>query len=124
MRKVSPSKLAAKVLKASADDMELLREHDFKDDEAMHDDELHEMLRAQFAGEVDRITQELSETYGKPLRTGATDNKFVGLNGVVRYAVWRIGEKHLYVAAAREERECPFLLVIGAAAGTCKRDVG
>ncbi len=119
MRKktISVTKLAQKLLQKGRDDLELLREHAFKDDEAMHDDELHERLCGEFSAEVDRVNDELSKLYGKPDRTGATDNKLIPLNGVVRYAAWRVGKARLFVAAAREERECPFLLVLGVAVG-------
>src|SRR6185369_5358573 len=97
---ISATKLAQKMLQAGGDDIELLREHDFKGDEAMHDDELHERLRKEFSAEVDTAVGELSERYGKPFRTGSADNKLIPLNGVVRYAIWRVGKKRLFVAAA------------------------
>jgi hypothetical protein len=113
----SPTQLARDFLRAGDDKMECLREHDFGDDEvAQHDDELHERLCEEFSAEVDRLKEELSGTYGKPLRTGSADTPLVPLNGVFRYAVWRVGAKRLYVAASREERECPVVLVLGTVA--------
>jgi hypothetical protein len=116
-RTISPAKLAEKLLEAGSEDMELLREHDFKDDEAMHDDALHERLRAEFSAELDEVKEAISRLYGKPIQTGNKDNRLIPLNGAVRYAVWRAGKKRLFVAAAREERECPFLLVLGVIPG-------
>ena len=113
-RTKSPGPLAREFLRAGDEKLELLREHDFGDDEvAQHDDELHEKLCEEFSAEVDRLKDELSREYGKPLRAGSADTRLVPLNGVFRYAVWRVGGKRLYVAASREERECPVVLVLG-----------
>ena len=56
-------------------------------------------------------------TYGKPLRTGRSNTRLIPINGVFRYAVWEVGKRRLFVAAAREDRECPMELVLGAAPG-------
>jgi hypothetical protein len=110
----SPAQLARQFLRASDEKIEWLREHDFGDDEvAQHDDGLHEELCEEFSAEVDRLKEELSKTYGKPLRAGSADSRLVPVNGVFRYAVWRVGGKRLYVVASREERECPVVLVLG-----------
>ena len=58
-----------------------------------------------------------SKIYGKPLRAGNTNTKLIPLNGVFRYATWRIGKRQLFVAAAREDRECPMWVVLGATSG-------
>ena len=98
--------------------LEFLRERVFHLDEtAAHDDELHEKLCEEYSADVDRLKAELSKTYGKPLRAGSSTTRLVPLNGVFRYAVWKVGKRHLFIAAAREDRECPMWLVLGATPG-------
>lgn len=117
LKTASVAKLARKLLQASGEQTELLRMHDFKTDVASHDDDLHDRLCLEFSSEVDQAARELSKAYGRPFRTGAKDCDLIPVNGVVRYAVWKLGARRLFVAAAREEREVPFLLLLGVISG-------
>src|SRR5688572_32792753 len=113
-----PAQLARKVLGGSGVKLEFLRERVFHlDEDAAHDDDLHERLCEEYSAEFDRLKAELSKTYGKPLRAGSTNTRLVPLNGVFRYAVWKVRKRHLFIAAAREDRECPMWLVLGATSG-------
>lgn len=109
-------RLAAKVLKREAGYLEDLRTHDFRDDESAHDDELVERLYAEFAGQVGRVQAALTEEYGPPARAGKAGDRAVGLNGVFRFAVWRVGSQRLYVAAHHEDRGLPIILWLGTVA--------
>jgi hypothetical protein len=100
--------------------LEDLRIHDFTDDEAAHDDEAIEKLYADFSAEFDRVEAALTKEYGKPLRTGTEDDEVIPLNGVFRFAIWRVGGKQLFAAAAHEDRGVPILLMLG----TADADVG
>ena len=43
------------------------------------------------------------------------DARVVPLNGVFRFAVWEVGERFLFAAAAHEDRGVPILLILGSA---------
>lgn len=111
----SATTLASELLEGDAGALEELRIHEFKDDDEAHDDEAVEKLYADFASQFDRVEAELSKRYGKPSRTGKEDDEIIPLNGVFRFAVWPVGDKQLFVAAAHEDRGVPILLMLGTA---------
>lgn len=105
--------LAHKLLAEKAESLEELRIYVFEDDAAAHDDELQEQLETEFAGHFDLAKQELTASFGTPLRIGNGDSEWIPLNGVFRFAVWQIAGKFLWCTAAHEDRELPFLLMLG-----------
>ena len=109
--------LAREVLEGDAGALEELRIHEFTDDEEAHDDEAVEQLYADFSSEFAGVVAVLSKQYGKPSRTGNDDDEDIPLNGVFRFAVWPVGDKQLFVAAAHEDRGVPVLLMLGTADG-------
>ena len=113
----SPTALAKELLEAEVGGLEELRIHEFTDDESAHDDELAERLYAEFSADFDRVQAELGKEYGSPSRTGQEDDEVIPLNGVFRFAVWQIGDKQLFAAAAHEDRGVPILLMLGTAGG-------
>ena len=110
----SAVKLAQKLLKKDGDSLEMLRMHDFPDDESAHDDELTERLYGEFSAEVENIQTELSKEYG-PARKGKSDTPAVPLNGVFRYAIWKAAPRRLFIAAHHEDRGVPIILWLGTA---------
>jgi len=111
--------LASELLQGDAGSLEELRIHEFTDDEEAHDDEAIENLYSDFSAEFDRIEAALTKEYGEPSRTGKEDDEAIPLNGVFRFAVWAVGDKQLFAAAAHEDRGVPILLMLG----TADRDV-
>jgi hypothetical protein len=114
---VSPTSLARELVDRGPGGLEELRVLEFPDDEAAHDDALHERLHAEFAAEFDGIQAELTEAYGEPLRTGVADDGLIPLNGVFRFALWQVGAMILFAAAAHEDRDCPLVLMLGTTDG-------
>ena len=112
--------LATELLEGDAGGLEELRIHEFMDDEEAHDDEAIEKLYADFSAEFDRVEAALTKQYGEPSRTGKADDEVISLNGVFRFAIWPVGDKELFAAAAQEDRGVPILLMLG----TADRDVG
>ena len=106
-------KLAQELLKKDETALEELRMHDFPDDESAHDDELTEQLYVEFSAEVEGVQTELSKEYGPPLDAGGCDTNAIPLNGVFRYASWRVADKQLFVAAHHEDRGVPIILWLG-----------
>jgi len=92
-----------------------LRTHEFSDEASAHDDELTDRLYADFSAEFERVQTELTKQYGSPSRTGQTDDNLIPLNGVFRFAVWPVGDRQLFLAAAHEDRGIPILLILGRA---------
>jgi hypothetical protein len=109
----SPTVLAKELLEGDAGGLEELRIHEFTNDESAHDDELTERLYAEFSAEFERVQTELTKPYGPPSRTGQTDDEVIPLNGVFRFAVWPVGDRQLFAAAAHEDRGVPILLMLG-----------
>jgi hypothetical protein len=112
-----PTDLAYELMNGELGGLDLLRIHQFPDDESAHDDELTERLYAEFSVDFDRAQAELTKTYGEPTRVGQDGDEVVPLCGVFRFAVWEFGDKVLFAAAAHEDRGCPILLMLGAADG-------
>jgi|SRR5579862_3674582 hypothetical protein len=104
---------AQKFLKEDEDNLEMLRMHEFPDDESAHDDELTERLYAEFSADVESAQAELSRHYGDPARTGTEDDELIPLNGVFRFAIWSVEGKHLFIAAHHEDRGVPIVLALG-----------
>jgi hypothetical protein len=113
----SATALASELLEGDAGGLEELRIHDFADDEEAHDDEAIDKLYEEFSSELDSVVTTLSKKYGKPSRTGKEDDEAIPLNGVFRFAMWSVGDKQLFVAAAHEDRGVPVLLMLGTADG-------
>ncbi|MDR2880543.1 MAG: hypothetical protein LBV29_01390 [Azoarcus sp.] len=113
MRKATD--LARQLLEADPGDLEEWRIHVFEDDESAHDDALTEKLYAEFSAEFARVQAELAAQYGAPARTGEEDDDLIPLNGVFRFAIWLVGDRQLFVAAAHEDRGVPILLMLGTA---------
>jgi hypothetical protein len=111
----SPTSLARELIEGDSGGLEELRIHEFTDDESAHDDELVERLYAEFSTDFDRVQAELTDTYGEPSRVGEGDDAVGPLNGVFRFAVWEVGDKLLFAAAAHEDRGVPILLMLGTA---------
>jgi hypothetical protein len=107
--------LAKNILKAAPGMLEEIRIHEFTDDEEAHDDEAVDKLYSDFSAEFDRGEAVLTKQYGKPSRTGKEDDETIPLNGVFRFAVWQVGDKQLFAAAAHEDRGVPMLLMLGTA---------
>jgi hypothetical protein len=113
----SATALAKKLLAGDAGELEELRIHDFPDDEAAHDDEATDELYQDFSAEFERVEAALTKAYGKPSRVGKQDDEVIPLNGVFRFAVWSVGDKQLFAAAAHEDRGVPILLMLGTVEG-------
>jgi hypothetical protein len=111
----SATSLAKELLKAEVGGLEELRIHEFSDDESSQDDKLTERLYAEFSAEFDGVQAKLSKKYGSPSRVGQEDDEVIPLNGVFRFAVWQVGDRLLFAAAAHEDRGVPILLMLGTA---------
>src|SRR5262245_35679899 len=113
----SATALASELLEGDAGALEELRIHEFADDEEAHDEDAIDKLYEDFSSEFDRVVTAIAKKYGKPSRTGKEDDQVIPLNGVFRFAVWSVGDKQLFAAAAHEDRGVPILLMLGTAAG-------
>ena len=113
----SATTLARELLEVDAGGMEEISIHVFQGDEEAHDDQAVEKLYADFSSEYERVEAELSKQYGKPSRTGKEEDEVIPLNGVFRFAVWSVGDKQLFAAAAHEDRGVPILLMLGTTDG-------
>jgi hypothetical protein len=108
-------KLVRKLLEADEDGLEELKVYKFPldDDGPAQDDELQEKLTTEFESAFKSAKAELAKTFGKPVRTGVDDHENIPLNGVFRFAIWQVQAKLLWLAAAHEDRELPYVLILG-----------
>ena len=111
----SATGLAKQLLEGDAGGLEELRVHEFEDDEEAHDDEATEALYQDFSADFDRAQAALSKKYGRPMQVGKDNDDAIPLNGVFRFAIWKIEDKQLYLAAAHEDRGVPIILMLGTA---------
>jgi hypothetical protein len=110
--------LARKCLSEPGEQLEPLLIYQFQDDVVAHDDELQDHLKVEFEGEWKRATAEIALEFGEATIAILYDEtEYVPLNGVYGASSWQIGKKRLFVAYAHEDRETPYLLVVGTVQG-------
>lgn len=98
--------------------VELLEIYEFAGDSAdeeAHDDDLQDLLEQRFIADFDRLKKDLVEKFGKEKRSGTDDDPSIPVSGAFRWAAWEVGARTLYLTAAHEDRELPYLLFIGVA---------
>ena len=107
---------AAESCLAGGEPMALLRIYQFKDDVEAHDDDLQEHLSKSFLEAFHTAASALDIAYGSHTNIDV-DNDFdsIPLCGVFRAASWNAAGTNLYLAAAHEDRETPYLLLISVA---------
>lgn len=108
--------LARQCLSAVAGTMEPLYLFNFEDDAEAHDDSLQERVAAEFDEAWLGVVEELNRTFG-PATTAETEEEadWVPLCGVGGAAWWETKQGRLWVAYAHEDRETPYLLMVGKA---------
>jgi hypothetical protein len=115
---VNPAfKLIRELLDGGTDDMRELRIYEFQNDSEAHDDELQAKIAKEFETEFEQAQGDLSKKFGLPVRTGKANDPAIPLSGIFRCAVWRFRDREFFLAAAHEDREAPFLLMMGVESG-------
>lgn len=109
----SATQIARELLANGEEEPVEIRDHEFADDAAAHDDAAIERLYTEFGAECKKLQAELTRTFGKPSETGQEDGEIVPHNGVFQFAAWEVEDQYLFVAASHEDRELPILLTIG-----------
>jgi len=113
---MSATALANSMIEDEESDIEELQVHEFPDDTTAHDEAAIQGLYQQFNSDFDDVSAELSVQYGDPAYAGDVDTDAIPLNGVFRYAIWNVEGKHLFLAAAHEDRGTPIVLMLGTTA--------
>jgi hypothetical protein len=104
---------AEELLKSSASQCEEIDCREFYDDEEAHDDQLQESLEGMFLKNCAKYEKAITQKYGAPAMEGTTEHCDLPLNGVLRYFIWSIKEKMLYLAVCHEDRELPWVVCLG-----------
>ncbi|SRR6266705_3598874 len=106
--------LARKCLAGHGEKSEPLLVYSFKDDNEAHDDDLQERLEAEFERAWREVTERLAEVFG-PALVGEDyeETRWVPLSGVGGASSWHTEHGRLWVAYAHEDRETPYLLLVG-----------
>jgi hypothetical protein len=118
---VTIKKQLAKSILAKADGLLKSRKSKFEDvdyrelydDEEAHDDELQGKLEASFLANMVSYEKVVSVKFGLPTEVGTDEHKSIPINGVVRYAIWTVGKKRLYLAVSHEDTELPWVTYLG-----------
>ena len=111
--KESAPQIARRLLLAGGRGLEVLRIHQFEDDITAHDDELQATLERDFNEACIHVQAELAQEFGNPSRGGTEVTGVIPWNGIFRFAIWETEGKVLYLCAAHEDRELPYLLLLG-----------
>ena len=105
---------AAESCLAGGEPMVLLQIYQFQDDVEAHDDVLQEKLSNRFLQAFQEAANALDDTYGPHTEFDVEDDvDSIPLCGVFRAVSWGVAGNNLYLAAAHEDRETPYLLVVG-----------
>lgn len=95
-------------------ELAVLRVRQIKDNVEAHDDILQEKLADEFDQACVSAIGALESEFGPAFEIDCNcDDVPLPLCGFFRAAVWEIDGKKLCVGAAHEDRECPYLLVLG-----------
>jgi hypothetical protein len=106
--------LARKCLSADGPQMEPLLVYSFQSDVDAHDDVLQNRLITEFEEEWRKASVELAREFGAAVTAeSCEETEYVPLNGVGGASSWQVAGKRLYVAYAHEDRETPYLLIVG-----------
>jgi len=93
---------------------EALLVYSFKDDNDAHDDALQERLWTEFRQTWLTATAELEKKFGPAvIAEKMEETRWVPLCGVGGVSSWKTDCGLLWIAYAHEDRECPFLLLVG-----------
>ena len=106
--------LAHKCLASPGEQSEPLLVYYFEDDSEAHDDELQGQLETEFNQAWLATTEELTRAFGPALVVEeCEETRWVPLSGVGGASSWRTDQGRLWVAYAHEDRETPYLLLVG-----------
>jgi hypothetical protein len=104
---------ARRLLRGKKNACEEIEERTFSHDKEAHDDELQERLEQSFAKKLKSFRKKLSTVFQEPTETGTDNHCDIPLNGILEYAIWKVSGKSLYLATVHEDRELPWLIVLG-----------
>lgn len=91
---------------------ECLQAWEFRSDHEAHDGELTERYYAEADEARAAMEQGLCHEYGPPASAGES-NQEIPLCGILRYSLWELDDRRLYLASAHEDRGLPILLMMG-----------
>jgi hypothetical protein len=111
-KSANPIELAKRCL-GSPGNIEILRIYQFDDDEEAQDDEKQENLQREFEAAFFEAVKRLETEFGEARIAESEDEiEAVPHSGVFCAAFWVIDNVTLVVAAAHEDRETPYLIII------------
>lgn len=105
--------MAENLLKQRKSRHEVIDCREFFSDVEAHDDELQTSLEENFLANFQKYERSVTGRYGSPGTNGNNDHPGIPHCGVLRYAIWTIDGQSLYLALTHEDRELPFLIVMG-----------
>jgi hypothetical protein len=105
--------LVRELLGSGSGSLKELLVYSFRDDVEAYDDELQARVERDFVAAFDTAVADLTTEFGEPTRRGSADDSPIPLCGVFRFAVWAAEGHEWYLAAAHEDREMPYLLLVG-----------
>jgi hypothetical protein len=85
----------------------------FADDAEAYDDGVQQATEAVFLDNMASYEMILTAKYGPPTAAGEYEHERIPVNGQVRHVMWKVGRQRLYLAVSHEDREMPWVTLLG-----------
>jgi hypothetical protein len=88
--------------------------YEFKNDSEAHDDKFQEQLNDKFIRLFNMSVKYLDIEFGFRIEMDQYKiESIIPLTGIIKSAIWKIGNKQVYLALSHEDREMPYILATG-----------
>lgn len=104
--------IASSLLRSKQDRTQDILVQDFDDHEA-HSERLVQRVQQDHIEKAKVIQAELATLLDAPHETGATEHKWIPVNGVCDFAYWYVGWRILYIVVSHEDVGLPCCLLMG-----------
>lgn len=101
------------LLLSESDQFEVIDYRGFLNDEEAHSDRIQNLRAIEFRERFDMYRAALVSRYGPPDQTGSDVLCHIPICGILHQGIWTAGTKSLYLALSHEDRELPFVILLG-----------
>ncbi len=105
--------LSKQLLANRIDSWHCVQAWEFSTESEAHDEELIKQYYAEANEARAAIEQRLSAAYGPPASAGASQHREIQHGGIIRYSLWNLEDRKLYLITAHEDTELLVELLIG-----------
>ncbi len=83
---------------------------------AAHDGDRVQKLQRRVSARLTSLQHLLAREFGDPSERGQGLHVAIPRGDIVQFAIWRVGERTLYLAVAHDRRESPWIILLGVSA--------